>query len=489
MHVFGKELLSIKSYTEGYRKAPEKVRQDFTTLVDFTKSLNARLHSYKITENRRALLLSSVLIALENEAFRAGYAKQKTPRALAYSLYQTVFDEFLTREVPNLAELQNEYGFLKVERTLTTDTNALKTLISDVDLHLNQFKKTHEFFDVLGEMYIEFLRYANSDKGLGIVLTPSHVRNFFVDLAEIDKNSIVYDNCAGTGGFLISALEKMVQLAAGNQKQIDQIKNNQILGVEYQSHIYALAVSNMYIHGDGKSNLLYGDCFDSSILTKIRQKKPTIGLLNPPYKAQKKTDTEELEFVLNNLEVLEKNGTCVALLPMNSALATKGYVLDLKRQLLQNHTLEAVLSLPAELFVNSKVQVVSCALVFRAHKPHSPTKKTFFGFFKDDGFVKRKNQGRIDVYGTWPAIRKTWLDAYVNRKDIPGLSVTQSVSFQDEWCPEAYMKTDYTQLTRDHFIQTLVDYSAFLFRNRLRKQVQENSYNESFPNKKKQTHG
>src|SRR3989337_2935101 len=84
--------------------------------------------------------------------------------------------------------------------------------------------------------------------------------------------------------------------------KIEEIKKSQLFGVEYQSHIFALAVSNMYIHQDGKTNIMNGSCFDKDIIEAIKTKKPTVGLLNPPYKADKKKDTDELEFVLNNLE-------------------------------------------------------------------------------------------------------------------------------------------------------------------------------------------
>ncbi len=57
-------------------------------------------------------------------------------------------------------------------------------------------------------------------------------------------------------------------------------------------------------------------------------------------------NTQELEFVLNNLEMLEKNGKCVCILPMQCALSQKGKTFELKKKLLENHTLEAVTCSP-----------------------------------------------------------------------------------------------------------------------------------------------
>ena len=217
----------------------------------------------------------------------------------------------------------------------------------------------------------------------------------------------------------------------------------------------------MYIHQDGKTNILNGSCFDEDIIQEIKTKKPTVGFLNPPYKGDKKKDVDELEFVLNNLECLVDGGTGIAIVPMQSALAQTGKVYEIKKKLLENHTLEAVLSMPNELFTNSKVNVVSCVMIFTAHKPHPKNKETYFGYYKDDGFVKRKIQGRTDVYGKWENIKDKWVNYYLNRKQEPGFSANKVVAAYDEWCAEAYMETDYSKLTQNDFLKTIKEYILF----------------------------
>lgn len=466
--IFGDKLLTAQNYLDGYLKSPEKFRQDYNTLLDFTKHLNEELHSNKIPERDRALLLSCILIALENPAFKASYQSHKTPQNLANALVQTVLDELESANIrgKKLEDLDIQFSFIRTDTSLSTREDVLKGLISEIDENINSFIKTHEYFDVLGQLYIEFLRYANSDKGLGIVLTPPHITELFSELAQVNKNTIAYDNCTGTGGFLISAMKKMIQDAKDDQETIKNIKASQLIGVEYQSHIFALAVSNMYIHQDGKTNITKGSCFDKEIIEGVKKLKPTVGLLNPPYKGDKKTDTEELEFILNNLDCLVEGGTCVAIVPMERALAQSGRVYELKKQLLQNHTLEGVLSMPNELFVNSKVAVVSCAMIFTAHKPHPKNKETYFGYYKDDGFVKRKTKGRIDAYGKWDAIKEKWISYFINRKSEAGFSVNKIVSAEDEWVAEAYMETDYSGLSKEDFINEVKKYVAFSVLNK-----------------------
>ncbi|MDR1451294.1 MAG: SAM-dependent methyltransferase [Helicobacteraceae bacterium] len=335
-------------------------------------------------------------------------------------------------------------------------------MIADINDNIKDFIKTHEYFDVLGQLYIEFLRYANSDKGLGIVLTPPHITEFMAEVAEVNKDSIVYDNCTGTGGFLVSAMNLMIKDAKGDSEKIKNVKQNQLIGVEYSDKIFALACSNMFIHQDGKTNIYLGDCFDDEIKSAVKKQNPNVGLLNPPYKADKKTDTDEYEFILANLECLTQGGKCVAIVPMQEALATSGKVWEYKKKILKNHTLEAVFSMPDELFFNSKVGVVSCIIVFTAKRPHPADKEVYFGYYKNDGFVKRKNKGRIDLFGKFEnEIKRQWITNYRNHKDIAGLSVLKNVTANNEWCAEAYMETDYSNLTIDDFAKAVKKFVVF----------------------------
>ncbi len=460
---FSSKLLPVGDYLNGYIKSPEKFRQDYDKLLSFSKELNDKLHGYKILESDRSVLIGCILIALESPAFLKSYKDYSKPEDLAKFLADTAELQFKNSGIQEqkLKAVKSSFEFIKTDKSLSAVPGVLREIITDINDNVNSFIRTHKYFDVLGQLYIEFLRYANSDKGLGIVLTPPHITEFMAELSEVNKNSVVYDNCAGTGGFLISAMKLMIKDTKDDQEKINNIKQRQIVGTEYQSKIFTLACSNMFIHQDGKTSILNGDCFDSEIIKKVKTYNPTVGLLNPPYKADKKKDTEELEFVLNNLECLEQGGKLAAIMPMQSALAQSGKIFELKKKLLEQHTLEAVLSMPNELFFNSNVGVVSCIMVFTAKRPHPKNKKTFFGYFKDDGFVKRKIEGRTDLYGKWEPIKENWIRAYMNKENIAGLSVNEIVGAKDEWCAEAYMETDYSKLTQEDFLKTIKEYILF----------------------------
>lgn len=465
--IFGKNLLSFDDYYSGYIEDPRKFREDYDRLLGYSRELNETLHAKKIKESQRSLLISGILIALQNSAFEASFKKHKTAQQLANTLVTTIIDELSGSDLPQakLDTIRQGFSFIRTHATLTKDKIFFHQLILDIDEHINSFRKTHKYFDTLGQFYIEFLRYANNDKGLGIVLTPPHITELFAALANVNKDSVILDNTCGTGGFLISAMNLMVADAKGDSKKIKRIQKHQLIGIEFQDDIYSLAVTNMVLHDDGKSNVHQGDCF--TLAETIREKyQPNVGLLNPPYKTEK-SDIEELEFVLNNLEMLQQGGVCVAIVPISCVLVQEGAAVEFKRKILASHTLEAVLSMPGELFHNSKVGVVTASLVITAHVPHHHSKKTWFGYCRDDGFVKTKHRGRIDVYGRWQSIRERWLDAFRNREVVRGFSITKAVDAYDEWCAEAYMETDYSTLTSANFEAELKHYVAFRILNNI----------------------
>lgn len=464
--IFGDKLLDIDSYTDGINKNPEKIRQDYETLLKYSKELNELLQSKKVKESQRSLLISGIMIALKNETFENTYLAETTPKDLADSLVNTIIKQLKNAQIGDakLINVKVAYSFIQAHTALSTEQGVLAGIIKDINKKVNSFIRSHKYYDVLSEFYIEFLRKSNSDKGLGIVLTPHHITDLFNAIAETNKESIVFDNCTGTAGFLVSAMRAMIKDAKGDGIKVDNIKKKQLIGIEYQDDIFALACSNMYLHDDGKTNLINGDCFKEENTNKVKEFKPNIGFLNPPYKANKKIDIEELEFIVNNLECLQPNGICVAIVPMSCALAQKGKMLEIKKRLLSKHTLEAVMSMPDELFFNSNVGVISCIMVFTAHKPHQPTKESYFGFWKDDGFVKRKTKGRYDAFNKWQGIKGTWINSYINKKSIPGLSVMKAVKAEDEWCAEAYLETDYSKLSKEDFLKTL---KSFVFINEL----------------------
>ena len=111
---------------------------------------------------------------------------------------------------------------------------------------------------------------------------------------------------------------------------------------------------------------------------------------------------------------------------------------------------------------------VACCMIFDLSQKHEKANKdTFFGYFKDDKFIKRKGLGRIEQTDNngnslWLKTEELWLDLYKNKREVAGLSVMQRVTWKDEWLAEAYMETDYSTLTENDFQKVLNDYLSYL---------------------------
>lgn len=459
-------IVSFEDYIEHGTFDSDVARKRHDDLMEFSRELHNFMRDHaKLTESEKPLLVSGTLIALKNKAFAKSYDAYK-PEELQREWMRVIKEEFKKAEIPNSKEysMTQPYSSIAVHPNLGKAQKKFpKGVLFELIKMLNEkvwpFISVYHDFDVVGQFYGEFLKYTGGDKkALGIVLTPRHTTELFSLIANVQKDSKVLDICAGTGGFLISAMHQMFKKAETKVDK-EKIKKEGLIGVENQPQMYALAASNMILRGDGKANLHQGSCFDEAITKEVKKHKCTVGVLNPPY-SQSDEDLHELVFVKHMLDCLDKNGIGIAIVPMSCAISPH----PKREELLKFHTLDAVMSMPTDLFY--PVGTVPCIMVFKAHIPHETSnKKTWFGYWKDDGFIKTKHKGRIDQYNKWEAIRDHWVETYRNREDIPGECIKQYVTAQDEWCAEAYMETDYSQLTKDIFEETVKNYMLFKLNN------------------------
>lgn len=478
-------LLPFGEYLRLFDHDPTVVTRSMDRLIGFSRDVHNFMRDYaKLTEAEKPLIVSAILLALQYRPFRSGWAESEDadlPRELMHALEakaRSSIKEEARREL-----MLSAYDFIKTHPELGTTTrirtkgkteqyaSPLRVLLQDFEDEVLGFVDTYEAIDVVGQFYAEFLRYTGGDgKGLGIVLTPRHLTELFAQLIEVTPNDTVVDVCAGTGGFLISAMAEMDKHTEDDEKLRKEIRSRRLIGVEQQRSMYALCASNMILRGDGRSNLYRGSCFSDeiqeSLKTSRRHARPNKGLLNPPY-SQKGDRQHELDFVKAMMDVLTPGGLGIAVVPMSCAIAP----VPARVRLLQSHALVAAMSLPNDLFAPG-ADTNTCALVFRAHQPHAVSREpTWFGYWKDDGFVKTKHRGRLDVNGKWPSIRDNWLEEYFNKSEIPGRCIKRRVTVDDEWCAEAYLETDYSIINESSFDAVVRQYATFVYSQALEKEV------------------
>lgn len=455
----------------------EKVQKAYS--LSEVKATAVKIHDSlrinKMTEKLKPLFIAGVLIALQDPSFSSDYDKITSFDTLLDSCCSAIRRVLNDGEIgyEKIEEIERKFReirtVIKLKATPLSDDNSLRWYINQLEMKIRPMMDyVGNTIDALGIFYHEFISYSSGDgNSLGIVLTPQHLTEFMAELIHIDKNSRVVDICCGSGAFLVTAMGRMFKQAA-TPEEIEYIRKNTLFGIEQDSDIHTLALANMIMRKDGKSHIIHGDCFDANTINKLKNLRDVNGanvvlnkgLLNPPY-SQK--DHVELEFLEQELSLICQGGEVAVVCPMSCAIGTK--FKDVRKRLMEHHTLKAVFSMPDDIFYGQGAGTCVCVMVWEAGKPHDPSVSTFFGYYKDDGFVKRKKLGRVDAYNRWDGIKTEWLRLYREKEIVDGLTAKACVDHKMEWLCEAYMKTDYTKLTRSAFEQSVRDYLAYQVKN------------------------
>ena len=466
-------LLSINDYLKLFENEQFADRLKYSNILTRAMELNEEYNNFSIAEQDRNTMVSVILLSLLHKPFIKSYESETSVKSLGEAMINAIKNSLALDEVKNRDAMLNEFNKIFVQPLFVQEKindKKINQLKNSLAVLKDMIKYLHENiyplinmedtgFDVLGQFYTEFIRHAASQQKQGIVLTPFHITDLFCDLAQLNSNDVVYDPCCGTAGFLVSAMKRMLMMAGNDLSQKQNIKKERLIGVEKLPSMYTYACSNMLLKGDGKSNIYCGDCFQT--IDEIRANhKPTVAFLNPPYDVG---NVQQMQFVEHALKMVEpQNGRVIAIVQMSCAIKYDKELVAIKHRILEKNHLKAVLSMPDDLFY--PVGVVSCIMVLEAGKKNAG-KKTWFGYFKDDGFEKRKHLGRIDARCKFNTIKDKWLHAYLNSDEVPGLSVKQEITANDEWCAEAYMVTDYSTLCDDDFIKKMKEYAAFIIKN------------------------
>src|SRR5205085_6487120 len=251
------ELIPWNDFIEHATFDPRVQKARFDELMSFALDLHEFMRDHaKLTESEKPLLVSGTLIALRNKAFAISYGAQ-SPEDLQKEWMRVIQSEIRKAAIPQAKKdnMTQPYSSIAVHPELGKATKSyprgvLHELIRRLNEKVWPFISVYHDFDVVGQFYGEFLKYTGGDKALGIVLTPRHITELFARLANVQKNSKVLDICAGTGGFLISAMHQMMKAALTDADR-NKIKQHGLVGVEQQPNMFALAASNMILRGDG----------------------------------------------------------------------------------------------------------------------------------------------------------------------------------------------------------------------------------------------
>ena len=515
---------SVLDTMEHYEKLFDVSKQnDREKVLKNTYDLNELLHKMDIDERLRSQFVGTTLLYLKKLVEKFGAKKiddnlkkkldahwavmdEKQIRAAIESTLDSLLDgsENKAKKIELLQKnVLNEQKVKKL--TIAHWIKILDTILMDIYQYIDT--NSSEGQDILNLFFIAFNKYTGkADKNQAF--TPDHITEFMCRLTEVDRTKRVLDITCGSGSFLVQAMVKaLADCSRGKTEEEAKalqeiVKKEHIYGIENEEKAYGLSTTNMLIHGDGNSNIKFGSCFDCKSF--IKNANPDIVLMNPPYNAKpigipekykkdwgkakdgKEDPTKGLVFIHYLSDVIAeinkeresknepvKTVKLAVLLPVSAAIGTSAIIETEKIEMLKNNTLEAVFTLPNEIFYPG-ASACACCMLFTLGKPHKKAdgtvNETFFGYCKDDGFKKKKNLGRIEQFdennnSKWKVIENEWLYLFNNKKSVDGKSSTAVVDGTSEWLCEAYMKTDYSKLSEEDFQQTLNDYLSYLMKD------------------------
>lgn len=262
--------------------------------------------------------------------------------------------------------------------------------------------------DTKGDLY-EYLLSKIAQAGVnGQFRTPRHIGKMMVELADIQPNDIVCDPSCGTAGFLICAImylkEKYPEMFM-NTAKLQHFNNDMFYGFDFDYSMLRIASMNMMSHGHQNPNIDYQDSLseDASGLKEFC----TCVIANPPFKGSLNKDTiaknlasevsttkTELLFLALMIRILKTGGRACVIVPDGVLFGTSNAHTTIRKKLIDNQKLEAVISMPSGVF--KPYAGVSTAILIFTKTNSGGTDKVWFYDMLHDGFTLNDNRTPIE---------------------------------------------------------------------------------------------
>ena len=341
--------------------------------------------------------------------------------------------------------------FMDGARLAIDEPTVLTQVVSQLnDLHLDRVDA-----DTKGDLFEHVLRQIRQAGELGQFRTPRHVIRAVVQLVDPRIGETVYDPAAGTAGFLVAAWDhvrlanssadgveeveaegKTLRRGLGDElsrAEVRRLQEATFYGADVDPQMVRLATMNLTLRGLDRVRVLRRDALTRSLdrAAKAELGMPPQGfdaiLANPPFKGQLDEDRiveevrvgdtgrTELLFLQHMLNQLKKGGRCGVVIPEGVLFRPDRANRELRRRLIENNEVEAIMSLPGGVF-KPYAGVKTSVLIFRKG---GATERVMFLHAENDGFKLDANH-----------------DQPIDEDDLPELVATyrDRAARETEWC-------------------------------------------------------
>ena len=361
---------------------------------------------------------------------------------------------FVRDEVfPFFASIGDAFGMsFMAQARLTVDE---PTVLTQIVTLVNELRLEQADPDTKGDLFEHVLRQIKQAGELGQFRTPRHIIRAIVALLDPRIGETVYDPAAGTAGFLVAAYEH-IRLAGSspsgreiseiegksrergmgdrlNAAQWRKLQTATFYGNDVDPKMVSLASMNLALRGLPDVRILKRNVLTSSFDRQMKAEKglPLDGydvvLANPPFSGRLDRDrivddvrigtstATELLFIKYMIDNLKAGGRCGVVVPEGVLFGSTGAHKELRRILIQNNRVEAVLSLPGGVF-QPYSGVKTSVLVFAKG---GRTDRVMFLHASNDGF-------KLDANHEQP----------IEADDLPDLIMAfqNRASLWPEWC-------------------------------------------------------
>ena len=252
--------------------------------------------------------------------------------------------------------------------------------------------------DVRGDIY-EYLLSKLSTAGVnGQFRTPRHIIRMMVEMMDPRPDEVICDPACGTGGFLVEAgaylKEKYKNEIFFDREKKDHYMNRMFHGYDMDRTMLRIGAMNMMTHGIDNPFIEYRDSLSDQ---NTDREQYSLILANPPFKGSLdadivstdllklcKTKKTELLFLALFLRMLKVGGRCACIVPDGVLFGSSKAHKDIRKEIVENHRLEAVISMPSGVF--KPYAGVSTAVLVFTKTDHGGTDDVWFYDMKADGF-------------------------------------------------------------------------------------------------------